>query len=84
MMDAMGEAIGVGHRPRISVPVLTPTLSSHWIGLVTPVDVGVAKPLVEGLTADTVVEDPSGMELFDIERTPLDEAMRAAIAEMND
>jgi uncharacterized protein YbjT (DUF2867 family) len=81
MMDAMAEAIGVGPRRRISVPVLSPGLSSHWIGLVTPVDAGVARPLIEGLAADTVVEDTSGMELFGIERTPLDEALREAIDE---
>ena len=45
----------------------------------TPVDTGVARPLVEGLTTETVVEDPSGMGLFDVERTPLDEAMREAV-----
>ncbi len=60
MMDSMADAIGIRRRPRISVPVLSPTLSSHWIGLVTPVDAGVAKPLVEGLATDTVVEDPVG------------------------
>ena len=49
-------------------------LSSHWIGLVTPVDAGVARPLVEGLTTETVVTDPSGMELFDVEPTPIDVA----------
>jgi len=81
MMDSMADAIGVRRRPRLSVPVLTPTLSSHWIGLVTPVDAGVAKPLVEGLTTDTVVEDESGMALFDVERTPVTEAMRAAVSE---
>jgi uncharacterized protein YbjT (DUF2867 family) len=84
MMDAMADAIGIGRRKRISVPVLTPTLSSHWIGLVTPVDAGVAKPLVEGLSADTVVEDDSGMALFEIERTPVVEAMQAAVDEMRD
>jgi len=82
MMDAMADAIGVRRRPRLHVPVLTPTLSSHWIGLVTPVDPGVAKPLVEGLATDTVVEDDSGMELFDVERTPLKAAMKAAAEEM--
>lgn len=82
MMDSMAEALGIGARPRISVPVLTPTLSSHWIGLVTPVDAGVAKPLVEGLSADTIVTDLSGMGLFAIEPTPVAEAMRAAIEEM--
>ena len=81
MMDTMADALGVRRRPRIAVPILSPTLSSHWIGLVTPVDAGVAKPLVEGLTTDTVVDDPSGMELFDIERTPVEEAMRSAVEE---
>jgi uncharacterized protein YbjT (DUF2867 family) len=84
MMDAMAAALGIRPRRRISVPVLTPTLSSHWIGLVTPVDAGVARPLVEGLATDTVVEDPSGMDLFDVDPTPLREAMRAAIEEMRD
>ncbi|HEU4599158.1 MAG TPA: hypothetical protein VFS26_05385, partial [Solirubrobacterales bacterium] len=67
---------------RVSVPVLTPTLSSLWIGLVTPVDAGVARPLIEGLSATTVVDDPSGMEIFPaIERTPLEEALRRAVAD---
>lgn len=79
MMDLMADAMEI-HRPRrIGVPVLTPWLSSHWIGLVTPVDAGVARPLIEGLATDTVVSDPSGMELFEIEPTPLDQAMRAAV-----
>jgi uncharacterized protein YbjT (DUF2867 family) len=82
MMDAMADAIGVRRRRRISVPVLSPGLSSHWIGLVTPVDAGVARPLIEGLATDTVVEDPSGMALFEIDPTPVAEAMRAAVAEV--
>lgn len=80
MMDAMADALGVRRRLRISVPVLSPTLSSHWIGLVTPVDAGVARPLVEGLATDTIVTDPSGMALFQVDPTPVEEAMRAAVA----
>jgi hypothetical protein len=49
---------------------------------VTPVDAGVARPLIEGLATETVVRDPSAMEAFDLERTPLDEALRAAVEEM--
>jgi uncharacterized protein YbjT (DUF2867 family) len=81
MMDALAEAIGARRRPKIGVPMLTPRLSSLWIGLVTPVDAGVARPLIEGLSTETVVGDPTGMELFDIEPLGLDEAMREAIAE---
>jgi uncharacterized protein YbjT (DUF2867 family) len=82
MMDTMAEAMDRHPPRRVAVPFLTPGLSSLWIGLVTPVDTGVARPLVEGLSTETVVEDPSGMELFDIETTGLDEAMASAVREM--
>jgi uncharacterized protein YbjT (DUF2867 family) len=81
MLDRMAAALGTYRRPRIPVPLLTPWLSSLWIGLITPVDAGVARPLVEGLSTETVVTDPSGMELFDVEPTPFDDALRDAIAE---
>jgi uncharacterized protein YbjT (DUF2867 family) len=81
MLDRMAVALGLRRRPRIPVPLITPWLSSHWIGLVTPVDAGVARPLVEGLAVPTVVEDPSGAKLFDVEPIGFDEALRRAIAE---
>jgi len=76
-------ASAMGKRPplQVKIPLLTPKLSSHWIGLVTPVDAGVAKPLIEGLTVETVVDDPSGMALFDISPTPITEAMKLALIE---
>jgi hypothetical protein len=73
--------LGLRRRPRIPVPLLTPWLSSHWIGLVTPVDAGVARPLIEGLSTDTTVTDPSGMALFDFLPRSFDQALREAIAE---
>lgn len=79
LLDLAAEAQGVRRRPRLGVPILSPTLSSHWIGLITPVDAGVARPLVEGLSTETVVTDPSGMELFDIEPTPLEDALAEAV-----
>lgn len=79
MLDAAARAMDRPHPRKLTVPVLTPTISSWWLGLVTPVDVGVARPLVEGLTVTTVVKDPSGMELFDLQRTGVDDAMRAAV-----
>lgn len=79
MIDELARALGRRPPLRIVVPVLTPRLSSLWIGLVTPVDSGVAKPLVEGLSTETVVNDPTGMELLGIRpRTPLREALREA------
>jgi hypothetical protein len=63
------------------VPLITPWLSSLWIGLVTPVDAGVARPLIEGLSTPTVVTDPSGAALFDISPIPFAEALGRALAE---
>ncbi len=81
MMDEMARALDRRPPVRVPVPLLTPELSSLWIGLVTPVDAGVARPLIEGLATETVVTDGSGMELFDVPATPLREALRAALAE---
>ena len=39
----------------IRVPVLSPTLSSHWVGVVTPVPGALAKPLVESLKHEVVL-----------------------------
>lgn len=81
MMEEMARALGRRPPLQIPVPLLTPQLSSLWIGLVTPVDVGVARPLIEGLATETIVADRSGMDLFDVEPTPLAQAMRDALAE---
>ncbi len=50
----------MGRRPPfvIRVPVLTPRLSSYWVALVTPVQLGLIKPLVDGLGAEMLVEQP--------------------------
>ena len=80
MIDELARALGRRPPLRLTVPVLTPSLSSLWIGLVTPVDAGVARPLIEGLSTETVVSDPSGMELFrGIAPTALADALRGAV-----
>jgi uncharacterized protein YbjT (DUF2867 family) len=81
MLDVMADALGKRRRPMLPVPLLTPRLSSLWIGLVTPVDTGVARPLVEGLRTRTVVADPSGAALFEVDPTPFREAIERALAE---
>jgi uncharacterized protein YbjT (DUF2867 family) len=78
LLDLMAEVLDVRRRPRVPVPLLSPRLSSLWIGLVTPVDVGVARPLVESLAVETVVTNPAGQELFDVTPTPASEALRRA------
>ncbi len=81
MLERM--ALAMQRRPRLMIPVplITPWLSSLWIGLVTPVDTNVARPLVEGLKTATVVTDPSGADPFGIAPAPFDEALRKALAQ---
>ena len=81
MLDRMADVLGRRRRPKVPVPFLTPRLSSLWIGLVTPVDAGVARPLIEGLSTPTVVTDPAGAALFDVEPMPFDRALRRAYVE---
>ena len=71
----------------LKVPVLSPTLSSHWVGLITPVPGGLARPLVESLRntvvcrehdiAAYVPDPPNGLIGFD-------EAVRLALVRIRD
>jgi uncharacterized protein YbjT (DUF2867 family) len=81
MLDRMALAMGLKPRPRLPVPFITPWLSSLWLGLVTPVDTNVARPLVEGLTTETIVTDPSPAEPFAITTLSFDEALKRALDE---
>jgi uncharacterized protein YbjT (DUF2867 family) len=54
MMQRYARVAGLPRRRVLPVPVLSPSLSSHWVGLVTPVPSGLARPLVESLR-NTVV-----------------------------
>lgn len=81
MLDRMAIVMGRHPRPKLPVPLITPWLSALWLGLVTPVDTNVARPLVEGLTTETIVTDPSGAKPFGIDPVPFDETLRRALGE---
>jgi uncharacterized protein YbjT (DUF2867 family) len=81
MLDRMAVALGKRPPRKIPVPFITPWLSALWLGLVTPVDTNVARPLVEGLTTATVVTDSSGARPFGISPEGFDETLRKALCE---
>jgi uncharacterized protein YbjT (DUF2867 family) len=81
MLDTMAIALGMRPRPKIPVPLLTPRLSSLWIGLVTPVDASVARALIAGLSTETVVTDDRARRLFDIEPAGFEQTLREALVE---
>ena len=87
MMQQYAEAAGLPRRIIIPVPVLTPRLSSGWVGLVTPVPYTLAKRLVASLknevvAADdrirTLVPDPEGG------LTPFKRAVQLALTKIKD
>ncbi|MEW2064852.1 SDR family oxidoreductase [Streptomyces sp. NPDC007002] len=54
MMQRYAAVAGLRPRVILPVPVLTPTLSSRWVGLVTPVPSSIARPLTESLRHEVV------------------------------
>ncbi len=85
MMDRYAVGAGLTKRLIITVPFLTPRLSSHWVNLVTPLPIGLARPLVDSLINDVVVRPERDIRNV-IEHDPftLDEAIGRALAVVGD
>ena len=64
----------------VPVPVLTPRLSSLWLGLVTPLYARVGRKLIESLRTPSVVRDDAARRAFSIEPRGVAEAIRRALA----
>jgi len=66
-------------RRLVSIPLLTPRLSSLWLGLVTPVYARIGRELVEGVRNASVVTDTAALRAFPIRPAGLAESIRRAI-----
>jgi uncharacterized protein YbjT (DUF2867 family) len=87
MMQRYAAVAGLPRRRILPVPLFTPSLSSHWVGLITPVPGGIARPLVESLRntvvcrehdiAGFVPDPPEGLLGFD-------DAVRLALQRVRD
>jgi uncharacterized protein YbjT (DUF2867 family) len=64
----------------LPVPVLTPKLSSYWVGLITPVPPSVSMPLIEGLKNEVICRENTIRQILPIGLTGYDEAVRKALA----
>ena len=86
MMQRYAQTAGIGGRLIVSVPVLTPRLAGLWVGLVTPISAGIARPLVGSLVHEAVCDEddvlttigppPGGLSGFD-------DAVRAALSSVD-
>ncbi len=87
MMQRYAVVAGLPRRRIVPVPLFSPSLSSHWVGLITPVPAGIARPLVESLRntvvcrehdiAEYLPDPPEGLLGFD-------EAVRLAVQRVRD
>jgi len=84
MMQRYAAIAGLRRRIIIPVPVLSPRLSSLWVGLVTPLPTGVARPLVDSLVNEVIVRDDLAERLIPFARTPFDDAVRQALRRVQD
>lgn len=69
------------NRTIVNVPVLTPRLSSYWVGFVTPISNRIARPLIEGLDNEVTVDNPDkARRLFpDVRPISYEAAVRLAL-----
>ncbi len=65
----------------LPVPVLSPWLSSLWLGLVTPVYARIGRKLIDSLKNPTTITDNSSADYFDINPSTVSEAIRKALEE---
>lgn len=81
--DMMHRLAAVEGRRRVIVPVplLSPRLSSRWLSLITDVDTGTGRSLVDSMANETVVTDDSIRELVPFEPMDYDAAVLAALQE---
>ncbi len=70
---------GLRRRLLLPMPVLTPGLSSLWLGLVTPLYARVGRKLIESIIHPTVVRDTAALSMFSIRPMGTREAIRRAL-----
>ncbi|WP_299926595.1 NAD(P)H-binding protein [uncultured Nocardioides sp.] len=81
MMRVAGELINGRSIPIVTVPVLTPRLSSRWLALVTDVDATTGRNLIDSMSHEVVVTDTSIRDVVPGEPLSYRESVRRALAE---
>lgn len=81
MMKIAAESMDNRPIPIITVPVLTPRLSSYWLALVTDVDATTGRNLIDSMSHEVVVKDTSIRDVVPGEPLSYRESVRRALAE---
>jgi len=81
MLQQAAEIINGRRVPIVTVPVLTPRLSSHWIGLVTNVDSTTASNLIDSMSTEVLQTDYAIQDIVPGEPMTYQEAVKIAVEE---
>ena len=84
LMQEFADVAGLPRRRIVPVPLLTPRLSSLWIGLVTPLPTGLARPLIDSLVNEVTVGDAPIGDVVDRDLLPFREAVHLALRRVKD
>ncbi|MEU5690620.1 SDR family oxidoreductase [Actinosynnema sp. NPDC020468] len=84
MMKRYAAVAGLRPRRVLTVPFLTPRLSSHWVNVVTPVPRSIAAPLIESLVHEVVCREDDIRALVPGETTAYDRAVELALNRIRD
>ena len=68
----------------LPVPLLSPWLSSLWLTVVTDIDTGTGRALIDSMTNEVIVRDRSIRDLIPIQPMSYDDAVRAALRERHE
>jgi uncharacterized protein YbjT (DUF2867 family) len=81
IMGIVAKELGLSRKLIVPVPVLTPSLSSLWIHIVTPVSHRIARPLADGLRNRVVCRNDEAVQLMPGPRDSVQAAVAAALKE---
>jgi uncharacterized protein YbjT (DUF2867 family) len=80
LMRVYAEESGLVRRFVLPIPLLTPSLSSYWVDLVTPIKASIARPLIEGLSQETICRDNRVNSIIPLKLLSLRESIRSTIS----
>ncbi len=81
MLEQAAEVMNGRRMPVLTVPLLTPRLSSHWIAFVTDVDTTTGKNLIDSMSTEVIVRDHAIREIVPGEPIAYQDAVRQALAD---
>lgn len=66
-------------RRMLPVPILSPRLSSYWVNLITPIPASIARPLIDGLTSEVIVDHPEAATAYGVRPISYETAVKMAL-----